>query len=537
MHRFKSVALTGILLVLAAASRSFAQEPPLAQGAAGGQNWSTETLSNGLRVIYAPMPNSPTSHIRVLYHVGSRDEQSNRQGFAHMFEHMMFRGSAHVAPQEHMKLIGLVGGISNAFTSFDKTVYHDTLPASYSEMALWLEADRMSSFKVTDPIFKTERQVVAEEWRMRLNQPYGGLFDQLMPAIFQVSPYHWTPIGNMDHLNAASVGELQSFFNKYYGPNNAILVVAGNIDVEKTRGEVKKYFGWIPPRGQTVQEAKSAIPTGIPPLPRDIPTEPPQTEPRRLEVKMTAPLARVLLAYRMPPEASDDIDTLELLLSVAGDGQSSRMFQSLVTNEHPLCADAGAFAEELEDGGVMVFDGEVLNGKNSADVEKIMREQIAALREKPITAEELEKAKHNARMGLARRFETAEQTATVLGDEMLVHNNLDRVTTARARIEALTTGDLQKMASKYLQDSSATTMIITPGTAQEVVAAAAAAQTATAPAMSRHHSTGERHCDGSKISGRLSDVRPAFGQTSRGGLCQRRFFGPATTRWQRWAKT
>ena len=488
MHRFKRVALAAVLLTLAAAGRGFAQEPALTQGAAGGQNWSTETLSNGLRVIYAPMPNSPTSHIRVLYHVGSRDEQSNRQGFAHMFEHMMFRGSAHVAPQEHGKLVSLVGGIANAFTSFDETVYHDTLPASYTEMALWLEADRMSSFKVTDPIFKTERQVVAEEWRMRLNQPYGGLFDQLMPAVFKVHPYHWTPIGNMDHLNAANVGELQSFFNKYYGPNNAILVVAGNIDLDKTRAEVKKYFGWIPARGEhwtfyTPGKTGEGSASDATLLNRQIAQEPPQTEPRRLEVKMTAPLARVMLAYRMPPEASDDTDALELLLNAAGDGRSSRLSRALVTGDHPLCVDAGASAEELQDGGVMVFDGEVLGGKSTADVEKVMREQIAQLRDKPVTPEELEKVKQNERLGLAQRFETAEKTATVLGEEMLVHNNLNRVTTARARMEALTAADLQKMAQKYLQDNTVTTMVITPGTAQEVVSAAAAAQTAPAPAI------------------------------------------------------
>ncbi len=219
-------------------------------GSAGGQTWSTETLPNGLRVIYAPMASSPATHVRVLYHVGSRDERADRQGFAHMFEHMMFRGSAHVAPEEHMKLVGLVGGISNAFTSFDETVYHDTLPSQYTELALWLEADRMSSFRVSPAIFDIERKVVGQEWRLRLNQPYGGMFDQLMPEVFKKHPYQWTPIGDMADLQQAKSQELQAFFQHYYVPNNAILVVAGNIDADKTKDQVHKYYAWIPePRG------------------------------------------------------------------------------------------------------------------------------------------------------------------------------------------------------------------------------------------------------------------------------------------------
>src|SRR5881392_997579 len=156
--------------------------------------FTREVLDNGLTVLYIPLHTAPVVHLRVIYHVGSRDERPDRQGFAHMFEHMMFRGSAHVAPQEHMKLIGVVGGISNAFTSFDETVYVNTVPAEWLDMALWLEADRMASFKVSDQIFQTERKVVAEEWRMRMNQPYGNVFELFLKAAFTKHSYQWTPI-------------------------------------------------------------------------------------------------------------------------------------------------------------------------------------------------------------------------------------------------------------------------------------------------------------------------------------------------------
>src|SRR5438093_10556547 len=158
--------------------------------------FTQETLDNGLHVIYAPLRQAPVVHVRLIYHVGSRDERPDRQGFAHMFEHMMFRGSAHVAPEQHMKLIMQMGGDCNAFTTYDDTVYFDTLPASNLEMVLYLEADRMASFKVSDEIFKTERRVVAEEWRMRYaNQPYGSLFSDLVKTAFTTHAYRWTTIG------------------------------------------------------------------------------------------------------------------------------------------------------------------------------------------------------------------------------------------------------------------------------------------------------------------------------------------------------
>ena len=180
-----------------------------------------------------PLRQAPVVHVRVLYHVGSKDEKPDRQGFAHMFEHMMFRGRPTSKPEQHMQLINGVGGISNAFTSFDQTTYVNTIPREATEMALWLEADRMASFKVTDQIYQIERKVVAQEWAMRMNQPYGNLYEEFLKQAYAKHSYRWTPIGNMEHLKAAAVDELQDFFNTYYIPNNAILVVAGDIDIER----------------------------------------------------------------------------------------------------------------------------------------------------------------------------------------------------------------------------------------------------------------------------------------------------------------
>src|SRR6476646_8858842 len=271
MKMVRWMAVCAGVVGLLATARVRAADPPVPAKI----EFTEETLDNGMRVIYAPLHQAPVVHVRVLYHVGSRDERSDRQGFAHMFEHMMFRGSAHVKPEQHMQLVNGVGGISNAFTSFDQTTYVDTVPREATEMALWLEADRMASFKVTDEIYQIERKVVAQEWAMRMNQPYGNIYEEFLKIAFAKHSYRWTPIGNMEHLKAAAVNELQDFFNTYYVPNNALLVVAGDIDIPKTKEWVKRYYGWIP-KGPTP--------------PRLSPREPEQTEGRRAVVPANVPL-------------------------------------------------------------------------------------------------------------------------------------------------------------------------------------------------------------------------------------------------------
>src|SRR4051812_42615552 len=219
-------------------------------------DFTEEKLENGLHVIYAPLHQSPVVHVRIHYHVGSRDERPDRQGFAHMFEHMMFRGSAHVKSEEHFLLTQKVGGIAHAFTDYDQTIYEDTVPANQLELALYLEADRMASFKVSDETFQIERNVVFEEMRRLENQPYAGVNDELSRVLFTKHSYRWSPIGQMAHLNAAKAPELQQFFNTYYIPNNATLVIAGDIDIGLAKALVQKYFAWIPKGAQILRQIR-----------------------------------------------------------------------------------------------------------------------------------------------------------------------------------------------------------------------------------------------------------------------------------------
>jgi len=433
--------------------------------------FETETLPNGLKVVYAPMPTSPVVHVRVLYHVGAKDEQPDRQGFAHMFEHMMFRGSEHVPPEQHMRMIQQVGGTSNAFTSFDQTVYVNTVPATEVNLPLWLEADRMASFKVSPPIYATERQVVTEEWRLRQNQPYGTVFDELLKTMFTQHHYQWTPIGNMDHLRAATAPELQTFFNRYYVPNNAVLVITGKIDVPAVKAAVARDFAWIPKGADIVRVS---------------PAEPEQKEARRKDLAMRVPLPRVMIGYPMPKWSDADQDALGLMLNILGSGRSSRLSQALVTGKTPLCTQAGTLGMSLEDGGTMGVTATVLAGKSVADVEKTLREQVALMREQPVTADELAKTKMQARLGLVERWRTTESTASELGEEMLFWGDLSRVNTAQQRIEAVTIADIQRVAKKYLLDTRATTLVVTPDPQAPLTASGptsqAATQSATMPA-------------------------------------------------------
>lgn len=419
-----------------------------------------ETLENGLHVIYAPLKESPVVHVRVLYHVGSSDERPDRQGFAHMFEHMMFRGSAHVKPEEHMKLVGTVGGMSNAFTSFDQTTYINTVPSNQLEMVLWLEADRMASFKVSADIYRTERLVVAEEWRMRnMNQPYGTQMQDFLKLSFLKSNYRWTPMGDMGDLLRARPSELQTFFNKWYTPDNATLVIAGNIDVDKAKQMVRKYFGWIPPA------AEKPVRPNV--------TEPPQTQPRREVEYQRVPLPAIVEGWHTPQYTDKDHYALTLLGMILGSGNTSRLDQALVNSKSPLAVETSAGEWQLEDNGIFIIDAKVLPGKNTDEVEKELNRVVAEVRDKGVTEDELAKAKTQMRTSIINGRKTATDVATILGEESVFGKDANRVNTAMDIFNSVTTAEVQAMAKKYLAPNESSTLYIIPDPKGEHAKAAA----------------------------------------------------------------
>ncbi|GIW76359.1 MAG: peptidase M16 [Phycisphaerae bacterium] len=425
------------------------------EGSESRIDFTRETLDNGLQVIYAPMKNAPVVHVRVLYHVGSKDERPNRQGFAHLFEHMMFRGSRHVAPEEHMKLIGIVGGDSNAFTSFDQTTYINTVPSNNVEMTLYLEADRMASFKVNDDIFKTERKVVAEEWRMRYaNQPLGSMFSDLMGTAFTTHSYRWTPIGDMEQLAQATSSELQEFFNTYYVPNNACLVIAGDIDLDQTRQWVHQYFGWIPSGAEVTRRA---------------PQEPPQTEVRRKVVtKPNVPLTNMILAFKTPEYQHPDHDALNVLAEILSSGRTGLLDKALVNNSSPKCVSVGSGNYQLEDPSLFVINAVVKTGHKVEEVESEIIRVIDGIKQNGITEDELQKVRVQIKQSIIRNRQEARDVAAQLAEEEVFGGDASRVNTYFARLDALTPADIQRVVKQYLNPLQMTVVIYQPGESKDV---------------------------------------------------------------------
>jgi zinc protease len=434
MNRWMKLSWVVALVVFAAS---------VARAAMAPIPYTLEKLDNGLTVIYAPMQNAPVVHVRVLYHVGSRNEKEDRQGFAHMFEHMMFRGSAHVAPEEHMKTISALGGNCNAFTSFDETVYVNTLPTTGLQTTLYLEADRMASFKVNDTIFQTERKVVAEEWRMRYgNQPLGTLYQDFTKLAYTTHSYRWTPIGDMDQLRRASSSELQEFFNTYYVPNNACLVIAGEFDVEKTKGWVHQCFGWIPKGPDTSAS---------------VPQEPPQKETRRLVVyKANVPLTNIYMGFKTTNFKSDDHYALELLGDILASGRTGILDRKFVTGDNPTCLNIGAGDEALEDTSLFILEAAVHPGKDPDRVEKDVLAAVYEVAEKGVTQDELDKVRTQTRQNLIRSRETCTQIATELGQQQVFGGDANRVNEMLGKYDALTPADLQAVAKKYFKPEGLT---------------------------------------------------------------------------------
>src|SRR6202041_1279571 len=292
-------------------------------------NFTTHTLSNGLQVILLEDHAAPVINLQVWYHVGAKDEQPGRTGFAHLFEHLMFKGSAHVGADEHSRIIEAVGGFDNAETGDDTTNFFETFPSNYLERVLWLEADRMGSLNVDDANFKSERKVVEEERRVRVdNQPYGSIEEDLRAAAFTVHGYHHTPIGSIADLDKAPLEDVRAFFNTYYKPNNATLVVVGDFNSEQAVAWTKKYF--------------EGIPASAGPIPRPNTPEPVQTAERDVAKSYTnTPLPAVVIGYKIPARYTPDSYALDLASNILTGGESSLLYQSLVYKDQIAVQTAG----------------------------------------------------------------------------------------------------------------------------------------------------------------------------------------------------
>lgn len=393
-------------------------------------------LENGLDVITLEDFSSPIVAVQLWYHVGSKNEQADRQGFAHMFEHMMFRGTDKLGPTDHDRLIRRVGGNANGYTSFDRTVYLETLPANQLELALWLEAERMTFLKIDQESFDTERKVVEEERRMRLNEPYGTVVENLLAEVFKVHPYRWTPIGNIAHLRASSVAELRDFWQRYYVPSNATLIIVGAVGHEEAQRLAKRYFGWIPSYDEP---ARMTI------------REPEVEEPRSVTLKEdNAPAPGVGVIFRTVPMRHEDSVVLELLAKILGGGNSSRLYRELVA-EKQLAVAVEADTWALEQDGLFGA-GAVMPpfGSDSELVAEIIEGHIAQLRQSKVSERELTKAKNQMLRELVTQNLQIESKARMLGRAAVEFGDVSQVNRWLDDIRKVTADDIVRVANKYL---------------------------------------------------------------------------------------
>lgn len=405
-------------------------------------------LDNGLKVISLEDFSCPIIAVQVWYHVGSKDEDPKRQGFAHMFEHMMFRGTDRLGPEEHFDQIRRVGGDCNAYTAFDQTVYVQTLPGNQLELVLWLEAERMVFLKIDDENFFTERKVVCEELRQGHNQPYGRVPERLLAEIYGDKPYGWTPGGQIEHLLEAKVDELGVFWDRFYVPNNAVLVVVGAVEHAEVQTLAKKYFGWIP---RCPDPERTDVPPGD------------QKEPKTITLQEDkGPLPVLGVLYRTVPKNHPDALPLEVLMGVLGGGESSRLYLDAV-KEQKIAQMAMATAFSMEGDGLAGAGGALLpmTGKQKALMQTIKR-QIKKITDEPISPAELDKMKNQLRRQEIEGAVTVARKAGLLGRYAVIYGDAERINRRLAEIDAITVADVQRVAKKYLKKDRRISISIEP---------------------------------------------------------------------------
>lgn len=439
------------LLLLAAACPLAA---PLAgqSPAAGEIRFDSFTLPNGLRVVYAEDHTVPVVAVDLWYNVGSRNERPGRTGFAHLFEHMMFQGSAHVPKSAHFQYVERAGGELNGSTNDDRTNYWDELPSNRLNLALWLEADRMRSLAITQPNFDNQRETVKEERRLRIdNQPYGAAFSDGFAWPFDTATcfaYAHTTIGSMDDLNAAKLADVQAFFDTYYAPNNATLVVTGDFQPGALRRMVTSDFGGIP-RHETPPPVSCTYTLSPGPERRDV-----------TDAHATLPAS--IRFYRVPAHNHPDIPALELLATILGQGESSRLNVGVARRAKAALAAGASMDDERRGPGVFLAFGVSNQGVTIEHVDSLVAAEIDSVRAHGVTDDELTKAKNQFRAGYIGERETALSRAEEIHHYLMFHDSLSEINTDVARYLAVTVADIRRVANTYLDPANVVIVTVKP---------------------------------------------------------------------------
>ncbi len=427
-----------LLMILSA--QSFAQS--------GKIEFEEYDLDNGMHVILHEDKSTPIVAVTIMYHVGSKNEQPDRTGFAHFFEHLLFEGSANINRGEFDKYVEKAGGTLNANTSYDRTFYFELLPSNQLELGLWLESERLLHAKVENKGIETQREVVKEERRQRVdNQPYGTWIQEMFKRAFKVHPYQWPVIGYMEHLDAAEEDDYVNFYKTFYVPNNAVLSIAGDLDIPETKKMIEKYFG--------------TIPKGTIDIPRPTVKEPAMTAEERATIYDNVQLPAIIQGFRIPAQGTPDFYAVDMLSTLLSQGQSSRLYRSLV-DEQQKALQIGAFPFGLEDAGINVVFALVNVGGDIDETEAAMEKEYERVRSELISEKEFQKLKNQIENDIVSSNSTVAGRAESLADYHMYFGDANLINTEIERYMSVTREDIKRVANEFFVKDNRVTLHYLP---------------------------------------------------------------------------
>lgn len=393
-------------------------------------------LDNGMHVILHEDHSTPIAAVTLVYHVGSKNERSDRTGFAHFFEHLMFEGSSNIPRGSYFKMIEGIGGEINATTNFDRTLYYDIVPSNYLERALWMEAERLTDLIIDEKGVETQRAVVKEERKQRYeNQPYGSIVEQMFKRAFTKHPYNWQPIGSAQYIDEADIEEFRDFYKQFYVPENATLCIAGDIDPKQAKEWAKKHMGAIPRGGNAI--------------PKVTVVEPPLGGEIRDTVYDNIQLPAVIMGYRTPGYMEEDYYALGMLGQVLSQGESSRMTRNLVNRQQVALA-AGAFPLPTEDPGVTMMFAITNMGVTPEALEAAVQKEIQAMKDELITEKEFTKLKNQLESDFVDEKSSVAGIGSSLAEYHAIQGDANLINTELNRYLKVTREDIKRVANKYL---------------------------------------------------------------------------------------
>lgn len=418
-------------------------------------NFTEYELPNGLKVLLHQDNSTPIVAVTVMYHVGSKNEDPKRTGFAHFFEHLLFEGSQNIGRGEYATIVEGAGGKLNANTTYDRTFYYEVLPSNQLELGLYLESERMLHARIDQEGVNTQRNVIKEEMKQtRDNRPYGHLLSETMKRAFKVHPYKSDVIGSAEHLDAATLDEFMAFYKQFYVPNNAILSIAGDIDIEKTKQSIAKYF--------------SEIPKGTQPIYRPNVTEPPQTAEIRDTYYDNVSLPAVIEAFRMPAQGTEDYYALNLLTSLLSGGESSR-FTKEIKDKQQKALFVGSVPLALEQAGVFIAFGITNMGVKPEELEAAMNKEIERVQNEPVSEQEFQKLKNQIETEFVTRNSSVAGIAESLADYEMYFGDANLINSEIDRYNKVTREDIQRVARKYLTKENRVSLYYLPNASKPEV--------------------------------------------------------------------